>query len=65
MTECRHGTGRIDGLLRLTIEVGGLDVGRDHPTVVLDRGTGRDRLPTPSSGLIWIAMHNDQVGPRA
>ena len=51
VTERRYGVGRVRGLLRLAIEGGGLDVGRDHPTVVLDRGTSsRGRLATAGVG---------------
>ncbi len=64
-TERRDRVGRIGGLLCLAIEGGGLDVCRDHPTVVLDRRTGRGRLAKPGCGLYWVAMHNYQVGPLA
>jgi hypothetical protein len=40
-TEGLYSGGRVRGLLRLSIEAGGLDGGRDHPTVVLDRRTTR------------------------
>jgi hypothetical protein len=65
VTERRDGVGRIGGLLCLAIEGGGLDVCRDDPTVVLDRGTVRARLVTPGCGRYWVAMHNRQVGPLA
>ena len=62
VTERRYGVGRVRGLLRLAIEGGGLDVGRDHPTVILDRGTSsRGRLATAGVGPFWVAMHDYQV----
>ena len=54
VTERRYRVGRVHGLLRLAIEGGGLDVCRDRPTVVLDRGTGRGRLATAGVGLFWV-----------
>jgi hypothetical protein len=65
VTERRDGAGRIEGLLCLAIEGGGLDVCRDHPAMVLDSGTGRGRLATPGCGLYRVAMHNHQVGALA
>jgi hypothetical protein len=56
-----YGDGRVRGLLCLTIEGGSLDVGRDHPTVVLDRRSSWDRLATARIGLFWAAMHDYQV----
>jgi hypothetical protein len=56
------GVGCVGGLLCLAIEGGGLDVCRDPPTVVLDRGTGRGRLVLAGVGLYRVAMHNYQVG---
>ena len=53
---------RVHGLLRLAIEGGGLDGGRDHPTVVLDRGPGGDRLAAAAGGLFLILVHDCQVG---
>jgi hypothetical protein len=50
VTERLYGDGRVRGLLCLAIEGGGLDVGRDHPTVVLDRRTSRGRLATAGVG---------------
>ena len=51
VTERRYGVGRVRGLLCLAIEGGGLDVCRDHPTVILDRGTSsRGRLDTAGVG---------------
>jgi hypothetical protein len=50
VTQRLYGDGRVGGLLCLAIEGGGLDVGRDHPTVVLDRRTSRGRLATGSVG---------------
>jgi hypothetical protein len=64
-TERRHCVGRVHSLLRLAIEGGGLDVGGDHPTVVLDRGPGEGRLATAADGLFWFLMHDCQVGPVA
>ena len=61
VTERRHGDGRVRGLLGLAIEGGGLDVGRDHPTVVLDRRTGRGRLVTAGVGPLSVVMHDYQV----
>jgi hypothetical protein len=56
-----HGDGRVRGLLCLAIEGGSLEVGRDHPTVVLDRRSSWDRLATAGVGLCWVAMHDHQV----
>jgi hypothetical protein len=62
LTERRDGVGRIGGLLCFAIEGGGLDVCRDHPTVALDRGTGKDPLATAGGGLFWFLRHGYQVG---
>jgi hypothetical protein len=56
---------RVHGLLRLAIEGGGLDVGGDHPTVILDSGPGESRLATAAGGGFWILVHDYQVGPGA
>ena len=56
---------RVDGLLRLAIEGGGLDVCSHCPTVVLDCGTGKGRLATAGGWLFWILRHGYQVGPLA
>jgi hypothetical protein len=61
VTERLYGDGRVSGLLCLAIERGGLDVGRDHPTVVLDRRTSRGRLATAGVGPFWVAMHDYQA----
>ena len=61
VTERLYGDGRVRGLLCLAIEGGGLDVGRDHPTVVLDRRTSRGRLAKAGVGPFWVAMHDYQV----
>jgi len=45
VTERRYRIGRVRGLLRLAIEGGGLDVCRDHPTVIIDRGTSNRGRP--------------------
>ena len=51
VTERRYRVGRVRGLLRLAVEGGGLDVRRDRPTVILDRGTSsRGRLDTAGVG---------------
>ena len=63
--ERRYRAKRVHGLLRLAIEGGGLDVCRDRPTVVLDRGTGRGWLATACVGLYWLLRHGYQVGPLA
>ncbi len=60
LAERPYGDGRVRGLLRLAIEGGGLDVGRDHPTVVLDRRTIRGRLAV-GVGPFSVAMHDYQV----
>jgi hypothetical protein len=60
MTERLYGDGRVRGLLCLAIEGGGLEVGRDHPAVVLDR-TSNGRLATVGVGTFWVAMHDYQV----
>lgn len=65
VTERRYRVKRVHGLLRLAIEGGGLDVCRDHPTVVLDRGTGKDLLATAAGGPFWFLRHGYQVGPLA
>jgi hypothetical protein len=52
VTECLDGRRAVRGLLCLAIEGGGLDVGRNYPTVILDRGTSsRGRLDTAGVGL--------------
>jgi hypothetical protein len=61
--ERRYRVKRVHSLLRLAIEGGGLDVCSQRPTVVLDRGTGRDRLATAGGGLVWLLRHGCQVGP--
>jgi hypothetical protein len=63
--ERRYRVKRVNGLLRLAIEGGGLNVCSQGPTVVLDSGTGRVWLATAGGGLYWVAMHNYQVGPLA
>jgi hypothetical protein len=50
LTERVYCDGRVRGLLCLPIEGDGLDVGRDHPTVVLDRRTSRGRLAPAGVG---------------
>ena len=50
-TERHHRLGLVGGLLSLAVEGGGLAVGRDHPTVVLDRGPGGGRL-APAAGAL-------------
>lgn len=63
VTERRYRVGRVRGLLRLAVEGGGLDVCRDRPTVVLDRGTSsQGRLDTVGVGSFSVAMHDYQVG---
>jgi len=59
--ECLYGGGRVRGLLRLPIEGGRPKVGRDHPTVVLDRTTNRGRLDAAGVGLFLVAMHVCQI----
>ena len=61
VTERPDGHGRIRGLLCLAIEGGGLDVGRDHPTVVLDRRTSRGRPAAVGVGPFSFAIHDHQV----
>ncbi len=61
MTERLYGARFVRGLLRLAIEGGGLDVGCDHPTVVLDSRTSRGRLAMTGIGPFWVAMHGSQV----
>ncbi len=61
VTECLYGGRAARGLLCLAIEGGGLDVGRDHPTVVLDRRTARGHLPMADVGPFWISVHDYQV----
>jgi hypothetical protein len=60
-TKRSYGGGRVRGLLCLAIEGGGLDVGRDHPAVVLDCGANRGRLATAGVGLFSVAMHDHHV----
>ena len=50
VTERLYDDGDIRGLLCLAIEGRGLNVGRDHPTVALDRRTSRGRLFTGDVG---------------
>ncbi len=59
--ECLYGGGRVRGLLRLAIEGGSPKVGRDHPTVVLDRPTSRGRLDAAGVGPFSVVMHDVQV----
>jgi hypothetical protein len=61
VTERLYGDGRVCGLLCLAIKGGGLEVGRDNPTVVLDGGTRRGRLAAAGVGPFWVAMHDYQV----
>jgi hypothetical protein len=61
VTECLYDDRRVGGLLCLAIEVGGLEVGCDHPTVVLDSRTSRGRLATAGVGPFRIASHDYQV----
>jgi hypothetical protein len=61
VTERLYGGRRAPGPLRLAIEGGGPVVGRDHPTVVLDRRTCRVRPAKAGVRLFWVAMHNYQV----
>jgi hypothetical protein len=61
VTERLYDDGHIRGPLCLAIESGGLDVGCDHPTVVLDRRTSRGRLTTAGVGPFSVAMHGYQV----
>jgi hypothetical protein len=49
--ERRYRVKRVDGLLRLAIEGGSLDVCSQHPTVFLHGGTGNDRLAPTGGGL--------------
>jgi hypothetical protein len=56
-----YGGGRVYGLLRLAIEGGSLKVGRDHPTVVLDRTTSRGRLDAAGGWPFSVVMHDDQA----
>ena len=59
--ECLYGGERVRGQLRLAIEGGSPKVGRDHPTVVLDRTTSRGRLATAGVEPFSVAMHDYQV----
>jgi hypothetical protein len=52
VTQRLYGDGRVRGQLRLAIKGGGPEVGRDHPTVVLDRRTRRGRLATAGVGPV-------------
>ena len=62
VTERLYGDGRVRGLLCLAIEGGGLDVGRNYPTVILDRGaSSRGRLDTAGVGLFLVAMHDHEI----
>ena len=61
VTECLYGYGRVGGLLCLAIIGGGLEVGGDNPTVVLDSWTRRGRLATAGVGPFWVAMHDCQI----
>ena len=61
LPERSYRLGRIRGLLRLAIEGGRLGVGRDHPTVVLDRRTSRIRLAAASVGPFSVGVHDYQV----
>jgi hypothetical protein len=65
LPECRYRVKRVDGLLRLAIEVGGLDVCGHRPTVVLDSGTGKVRLATAGGWLFWILRHGYHARPLA
>ena len=65
VSERRYRVNRVDGLLRLAIESGSLDVCSQRPTVVIDRGTGNDRLAPTGGGLFWFLRHGYQVGPLA
>jgi hypothetical protein len=61
MTERLYDAARIRGLLCLAIEGGGQDVGCDHPTVVLDRGTGSGPMTTACVVAFLVAVHDHQV----
>lgn len=61
VTEGPYEDRRIRSLLRLAVEAGGLDVGCDHSTVLLDGRTNRGRLATASVGPFWMAFHDHQV----
>jgi hypothetical protein len=61
MTERLHYDGRVPGLLCSAVAAGGLSVGRDHPTVVFDRRTGRCRLAKAGVELFWVAVHGYQA----
>ncbi len=65
LPERRYRVKRVDGLLRLAIEVGGLDVGSHRPTVVLDGWTGKGRLATAVGWLYWILRHGYHARPMA
>jgi hypothetical protein len=59
--ERRHSTPQICSLLCLTVEGGGLHIGGDHATVVLDSEPGEGRLAA-MSGLFWIFVHDSSLG---
>ena len=62
VTERLDGYRRVRGLLCLAIEGGGHDVGRNYPTVILDRGTSsRGRLDMAGVGLFLVAMHDHEI----
>jgi hypothetical protein len=61
-SERLYGGGHLCGLLCLAIKGGGRDVGRDHPTVVLDRRATRGRLAAAGVGWFGVAMHAYQGG---
>jgi hypothetical protein len=62
VTKRRYRVGRVGGLLRLAIKGGGLDVCRDRPTVIFDRGTSsRGRLDRVGVGPFWVAMHDYEL----
>jgi hypothetical protein len=63
LPERRYRVGRVDGLLRLAIEGGSLNVCSDRPTVVLDRSAGAGRLALAGAGVFGFLRHGSQVGP--